>query len=161
MRDMTALYPPVLFLHSLTRWAIVLAGVWLIVAAIGSLGRGGASGASPVRLPWKAYANGLRAQLVLGLVLLFISPTAQFAWANMGLAMKTRLLRFFTIEHTVMMILAIGLAEAGAARARRAGDAQAAARTTLIFGGISLLLICAAIPWPFMGEIARPWFRVW
>lgn len=161
MRDMTALYPPILLLHSLTRWAIVVAGVWLVVAAIRSLGRSVASGASPVGTPWKAYVHSLHVQLVLGVLLMFISPTAQSAWANMGLTMKTRVLRFFTIEHTVMMILAIGLAEAGAARARKAGDAQAAARTTLIFGGLSLLLICAAIPWPFMGDIARPCFRVW
>ena len=95
------------------------------------------------------------------MLLLFISPLALAAWADMGTAMKVRPLRFFTVEHTTMMLVAIGLAEMGAARARKAADASRAARATLIFGGLSLLLILAAIPWPFMGEIARPWLRSW
>ena len=158
---MAAIYPLVLFLHGLNRWFIVLAALWLLLSAATSLGRTSSAETSPVRGPWSAYMGTLRLQFVLGVLLLFISPLALAAWGDMGTAMKVRPLRFFTVEHTTMMIVALGVAEMGAARARKAVDAARAARATLVFGGLSLLLILAAIPWPFMGEIARPWLRSW
>ena len=70
-------------------------------------------------------------------------------------------MRFFIVEHTVMMIVAVAVAQWGSLKSRQAIDAGRSARTSLIFGVVSLLLILAAIPWPFMGEIARPWLRSW
>lgn len=158
---MAAIYPFVLFLHGLTRWIVVIGALWLLMASVTSMGRSGAVGASPVRTPWRVYMGGIHLQFLLGLLLLFISPLALAAWADMGTAMKVRPMRFFTVEHTTMMIVALVVAQIGSARARRAIDARGAARTSLIFGAVSFLLILAAIPWPFMGEIARPWLRSW
>ena len=159
--SMDALYPLVLFLHGLTRWLVLVGGVWLVAASFSSLGRSGAVGASPVLVPWRVFMGGLHLQFVLGVLLLLISPLALAAWSDMGAAMRTRPLRFFTVEHTTMMVVALVVAQMGAVRARKAIDARGAARTSLIFGGVSLLLILAAIPWPFMGAIARPWLRAW
>jgi hypothetical protein len=159
--SMAAFYPFILFLHGLTRWLVLVGGLWLVLASITSLGRSGPVGASPVQTPWRVYMGGLHLQFLLGLVLLFISPLALATWSDMGAAMKVRPMRFFTIEHTTMMIAALGVASVGNARVRRAIDARGAARTSLVFGAISLLLILAAIPWPFMGAIARPWLRSW
>ena len=159
--SMAAIYPFLLFLHGLTRWVVVLGGLWLLFAALSSMGRTSSAQVSPVRVPWRVYMGGLHLQLLLGVLLLFISPLALAAWADMGAAMKVRPMRFFSVEHTTMMIVALVVAQMGAVRARKAIDAARAARTTLVFGGISLLIILAAIPWPFMGEIARPWLRSW
>lgn len=158
---MAALYPFILFLHGLTRWLVLVGGLWLVLASISSLGRPGPVGASPVRMPWRVYMGGIHLQFLLGLVLLFISPLALATWSDMGTAMKVRPMRFFTVEHTTMMLVALVVAQMGSSRVRRAVDARGAARTSLVFGAISLLLILAAIPWPFMGEIARPWLRSW
>ena len=158
---MTALYPSILFLHGATRWLVLIGGLWLVVVSVSSLGRSGPVGGSPVQTPWRVYMGGLHLQVLLGVLLLFVSPLAQAAWGDMGAAMRTRPLRFFTVEHTTMMLVALVLAEMGRARMRRAVDARGAARTSLIFGGISLLLILAAIPWPFFGNIARPLLRSW
>ena len=158
---MAALYPNLLFLHSLTRWIVVLGALWLIVSALSSLGRTSSVETSPVRVPWRVYMGGLHLQLLLGLILLFVSPLALAAWADMGVAMKTRPLRFFAVEHTTLMLLAIVVAQMGAVRARKARDAARAARTTLMFVCLSLLLILVAIPWPFLGQIARPLLRAW
>jgi hypothetical protein len=92
---------------------------------------------------------------------LFVSPLAQASFGDMGTAMKVRPMRFFVVEHTTMMLVALVVAQVGSLKSRRAITSAAAARTSLIFGGLSLLLILAAIPWPFMGEIARPWLRSW
>ncbi|WP_396625381.1 hypothetical protein [Luteitalea sp.] len=158
---MAAIYPFLLFLHALTRWFVVLGGVWLVLSALGSLGRGGSGDVAPVRTPWKAYMGSIHLQLLLGIVLLFVSPLAQASFGDMGTAMKVRPMRFFVVEHTTMMLVALVVAQVGSLKSRRAITSAAAARTSLIFGGLSLLLILAAIPWPFMGEIARPWLRSW
>ena len=160
-RSMAALYPIVLFLHSLTRWVVVLGAIWLIVAALSSLGRTSSVETSPVRVPWRVYMGGLHLQFLLGVILLLVSPLALAAWADLGAAMKVRPMRFFAIEHTTMMVLAIVVAQMGAVRARKARDAARAARTSLVFGGLSLLVILVAIPWPFLGQIARPLLRAW
>ena len=158
---MAALYPTILFLHALTRWIVVLGGLWLIVAAATSTSHRGATAEAPVRTPWKVYMGGLHLQLLLGLLLLFVSPLALASWGDMGTAMKVRPMRFFVVEHTTMMVVALALAQWGSIKARQAIDAGRSARTTLVFGVISFLLILAAIPWPFMGEVARPWLRSW
>ena len=158
---MAAFYPIILFLHSLNRWVVVLGALWLLVAALSSLGRTSSVGTSPVRVPWRVYMGGLHLQFVLGLLLLFISPLAQAAWADLGAAMRARPLRFFAIEHTTLMVVALVIAQMGAVRARTARDAAGSARTTLVFGGLSLLVILVAIPWPFLGQIARPLLRGW
>ena len=158
---MAAIHPLILFLHGLNRWVIVLGGLWLLLAAASSLRRTSSADLSPVRVPWRVYMGGLHLQLLLGLVLLFISPLVQSAWADLGGAMKVRPLRFFAVEHTTLMIVAFVLAQAGSIRARKALDAARAARVSLTFGGLSLLLILVATPWPFLGAIARPWLRSW
>lgn len=158
---MAAIYPLVLSLHGLTRWIVVIGGLWLILAAISSLGRTSSADVSPMRVPWRVYMGGLHLQFLLGLLLLFISPLALATWADMGGAMKVRPMRFFAVEHTTMMLVAFVIAQMGSIRARKALDAARAARVSLAFGGVSLVLILAAIPWPFFGEIARPWLRSW
>ena len=159
-RSMAALYPIVLLLHGLNRWLVLLAALWLLATTVSPAGRQ-APTTSPVRVPYHVYLSTLRVQFLLGVLLLFISPIARAAWSDMGAAMRDRMLRFFSIEHTVMMVLAVGLAEAGMARVIKAKDGRGAARPALIFGLLSLLVILAAIPWPFREAVARPWLRGW
>src|SRR5690606_15087699 len=46
-------------------------------------------------------------QLLVGLVLYFISPIVDQVYADFGAAMKDAMLRFWGMEHFVMMLLAI------------------------------------------------------
>ena len=126
--SMAAFYPFILFLHGLTRWLVLVGGLWLVLASITSLGRSGPVGASPVQTPWRVYMGGLHLQFLLGLVLLFISPLALATWSDMGAAMKVRPMRFFTIEHTTVMIAALGVASVGNARVLRAEEHDEARR---------------------------------
>ncbi|MBA2353955.1 MAG: hypothetical protein H0V80_04710 [Acidobacteria bacterium] len=63
--------------------------------------------------------GALHLQFLLGVLLLFISPLALATWGDMGTAMKVRPMRFFTMEHTTMMIVAMVVAQMGAIRARK------------------------------------------
>ena len=159
-RSMAALYPFIVFLHGLNRWVVLVGALWLLVTSLLPASRQAAT-PSTVRLPYSVYLNAMRLQFVLGVVLLFISPLAQAAWSDFGAAMANKGLRFFMVEHTSMMFVAIGLAEAGMARVSKARDGRTASRAALIFGTLSLLVTLAAIPWPGREIIGRPLFRTW
>jgi magnesium-transporting ATPase (P-type) len=82
-------------------------------------------------------------QLVIGLVLYFISPKVIFE----GAAMKDIVARFFLVEHISMMIFGILLITIGYMRAKRQLP-ENSAKTITIFYGIALLVILYMIPWP-------------
>ncbi len=82
-------------------------------------------------------------QLIIGLILYFISPKVNFS------LLSEKLYRFYTVEHTAGMLIAITLVTIGYSRSKRATDAVAKQRLVGIFYGLGLLLILASIPWPF------------
>jgi uncharacterized protein YacL len=92
-------------------------------------------------------------QLIFGLILLFISPKVQFS----GEFMKNAVLRFYTIEHTVLMLLAILLITLGYGKAKRAINERASVKMTRLYYGFGLLLILISIPWPFR-NLGAGWF---
>ena len=84
-------------------------------------------------------------QLILGFILYFISPKVQFTDGFM----KDEVLRFYGVEHITLMLVAIGLITAGYSLSKRAESSEAKFKKLAIFFTIGLLLILAAIPWPF------------
>jgi hypothetical protein len=123
-----------LFIHSLLRWVVLLAGFYAVAAAFGR------RDARPGR--W--FAISLDIQVLLGLILYWLSPITSGAIGNMGEAMQNRVVRFWAVEHVTSMIVAVALAHVGVARARK-GKGGAAVLFLL-----ALLAILAGIPWPFM-----------
>ncbi len=89
-------------------------------------------------------------QFLLGLALYALSDFVQFH----GAVMKDKLLRFYTVEHAFMMLIAIILITIGYSKTKRSDNPG---KTLLTFYGIALLLILLAIPWPFRGLNAG-WF---
>ncbi|WP_149242086.1 cytochrome B [Dyadobacter sp. 32] len=81
-------------------------------------------------------------QLLIGLILFFMSPKVNFD------LIKEKVFRFYSIEHGFMMIIAVILVTMGKARAKKlaGGDKH---RTILVFYSMALIIILAAIPWPF------------
>ena len=71
--------------------------------------------------------------------------------------MKDPYLRFFQMEHPVSMILAIVLITLGHGMAKKAVSDEVKYKKALRYFILALLLILAAVPWPFR-EIGRPWF---
>jgi hypothetical protein len=142
------LYPTLLFIHSVLRWLVLGFAVNALLRAW----RGRASSAAYTaqdRLGALLFVAAFHIDVVLGLTLYSVSPVAQTALANFGAAMKVGQLRFFVMEHPVMMLLAVVLATVGSVRIKRAASDAQKHQRTLVFFGIALLLILAAIPWPF------------
>ncbi len=146
-----------LLLHSLVRWLILLTGIWAFIRAWQ-----GVSSKSPYSsADTKAglfFMIFLDIQFLLGLILFFISPLVKTALGDMGAAMKVTPLRFFTIEHTTMAILAIALVHIGRARIKKTTEDAKKHKLALIFFGLALLLILLLIPWPFREVLGRKWF---
>ena len=93
-------------------------------------------------------------QLLIGLVLYFISPKVQ---SMSGAVMKDPIARFFTVEHITMMLLGIIVITIGYSKAKKAADSTQKFKTTFIFFLIGLLLILSRIPWPFQ-QYGASWF---
>lgn len=92
-------------------------------------------------------------QLLIGLVLYFMSPLVSFSEGFM----KETITRFFTIEHTTIMVLAIVVITMGYSKAKRKEDDSQKFKTTFIYYLIGLILILVSIPWPFRG-LGTGWF---
>ncbi|MBX7234631.1 MAG: hypothetical protein K1X65_09625 [Caldilineales bacterium] len=146
------MYDFLLTLHSLLRWVVVIAAVLAVVR--GFLGWSG-------KRPWSGlddrlgliFTISLDVQVLLGLLLYFVlSPITRAALSNLSAAMSNDVTRFFLAEHFPLMLIAVVLAHIGRSRARKAADNQKKFRQTAIWFGIALLLILAAIPWPFLAS---------
>jgi hypothetical protein len=154
------MYQSALWLHSLLRWAVLLTGLVAWFRAIGG---------SVARRAWTAqdelwgivFIMALDLQLLVGLVLyIFLSPITKIAFQNFGAAMRIDTTRFFAVEHVTAMVIAIALAHIGRVRVRRTGDDARRHRLVMIFFGLSLVIMVASIPWPFLPPpfVSRPWF---
>jgi len=97
-------------------------------------------------------------QLLTGLGLYFMGEWFE-RLKHLGDNMKDAKLRFFTMEHALLMIIAWILVHVGRVVVKKAPASSAKFKKSLIFFGIVLLLILIAIPWPFRDAVARPWFR--
>ncbi len=80
-------------------------------------------------------------QLLIGIVLYFLSPFVQF---NSG-TMKDATTRYFTVEHWVMMIIAIVLITIGYSKSKKLILPEAKHKTIAIFYLIAFLVIIGAI----------------
>lgn len=135
--------------HSGLRWVVLVLLILAVVSAYRSW-KGGAAGS---RLPLYAMI-AVHVQLLLGLWLYFLpSPYVKFTEGFM----KDSLLRFYSVEHLALMLLAIFTITAGYSRAKAKLTDAARGRTTFMYYVIALLLILLAIPWPFRG-LGAGWF---
>ena len=88
---------------------------------------------------------GAHIQLLLGLILYFVSPNgfSNFSGANM----KDSTARLLMLEHPLMMLIAIILITVGYSTAKKIIDGPKRHKRILIFYGLGLILILSRIPW--------------
>ena len=148
-------YEIVLFLHSWVRWFILVLGLVVIIKAYS-----GWFGHKPYLKGDNGMSAGfmglLHLNLLLGLILyIFLSPYTQQAFQDFGAAMKDSYLRFWAVEHTLVNIIAVVVAQIGRIKAKKAVTDLAKHKTTAIWYTIAFILLLSRIPW---AEGAR-WFR--
>jgi heme A synthase len=130
--------------HSHTRWLVLLTAVIAIIMPFINN-----SVSSKSKLPGLAFMIMCDIQLLMGLTLYFVfSPLGLQAFdQGMAFVMKTAEVRKIAVEHFILMLGAVTLAHIGYIKVKKATEASALKKASLIFFGLSLVLILAGIPW--------------
>ena len=147
----------VLVLHNILRWAVLLFGLWTLLNAISGVVSKKNYTSSDSRSNF-LFMLSCDIQLLLGLVLYFTNSWAD-RLKDLGNNMRDANNRFFTMEHGLLMIIALILVHVGRVSVKKAATPAAKHKRSLIYFGLAMVLILASIPWPFREEIARPLLR--
>jgi hypothetical protein len=91
-------------------------------------------------------------QLLLGIILYFVSPVVIFE----GASMKNAVARYWLVEHAVMMLIAVVLITMARITAKKMTDAVAKHKRLFIFNLIALLIILVAIAQSGRGFFSFP-----
>lgn len=138
--------------HSILRYvALVLLLILLINSLIGMINKSENSLQSKRISLYTMLVFHL--QLILGIVLYFTSPKVIFD----SMTMKNAMLRFFALEHPLLMIIAIVLITIGHIKAKRKSSSKSY-KILFIFSLIALIILIAGIPWPFRESLGATWF---
>ncbi|MBZ4043409.1 hypothetical protein [Flavobacterium hibisci] len=86
---------------------------------------------------------GTHTQLLIGLILYFVSPLGKDALGQMSNAA----LRLTSLEHPLINLIAIALITIGWSKHKKLINSEAKFKTFAIFYGIGLVLILSRIPW--------------
>jgi len=129
--------------HSGLRWIVLLV---LLVAIFRALIRRGTKEYDKSDQKLNLFALIFtHIQVTIGIILIFVSSKISFdpGW------MKVSYMRFYMMEHIPLMLIAAILLTIGRRKAEQKATSTRKHTTIVVFYGITLLLILAAIPWPF------------
>lgn len=147
-----------LHVHSIARWLLLLL---LLIAIFNSMVAGKRPFIRTDARTGLILTIVADLQLLIGISLWFLGGFGykQIKAFGMGPVMKDSYMRFFAIEHTLLMLIAIILIHIGKAQGRKAISDKAKHNRTMVYYLIALILILVAVPWPsreiFQG---RGWF---
>lgn len=143
---MTA-YSALLHAHSGLRWLVLLLLIFIVIKSLVGMFSGGTY-AKLDKIFSSSTVGLMDLQFLIGMILYFISPIAKQArGAGIGNMMADSTLRFWGMEHLVVMVLAIAAAHVGKVMAGKSDDSWVKFRFQTIFFGLSLLLVLFGIPW--------------
>src|SRR5690606_11202115 len=152
------MYPTLLATHSLVRWLVLAALLIAITCAYsGWLSKRKFSRFDNAVRHWTTTIAHI--QLILGLWLYVISPFSNHFLRHFPETVHQRHFRFFGMEHSLMMVVAVVLVTIGSAKAKRKAADNEKFKTMAIWYTIGLLIILASIPWAFSPFTSRPNFR--
>lgn len=133
--------------HSGFRWLILLLVIILILKSLVGLFNSG-NYTKLDNILSASFVGLMHLQLLIGLVLyFFLSPMTDMAFKDFGSAMKDSELRFWAVEHFIVMLFAVVAAQVGRSISKKANDHSVKFRFQSIFYGVALLLMLFGIPW--------------
>jgi hypothetical protein len=148
------MYNFLLGLHNLLRWIILLLLLVNLVRHLIVINRPFTAIDKKLGL-WLMISAHI--QLVVGLYQWFAGAWGFQNFKNNGAAqvMQNSTERFFAVEHTVSMIIAIALITIARGIFRKQIPDSKKHRRCILLYALALVLILAMIPWPGMDEIGR------
>lgn len=148
----------ILMIHNILRWGVLLFGLWTVLNALSGVfaKRKFNTGDNKSNLLFMICCD---IQLLLGLILYFNGSWFALLKSSGKIVMKDAAMRFFAVEHAVMMIIAWLLVHIGRSMVKRSTTDVQKHKRMLIYFGLAFIIILAMIPWPFRQiGIGRPWF---
>jgi len=97
-------------------------------------------------------------QLLIGLALYYVEGVYKDL-PDMKSIMSDKATRFYTVEHEIMMIIALILVHVGRVKVKKAITDSSKFKKSLVFFGLAFLIILYAIPWMFRDSIGKPYFE--
>jgi len=134
------MYNGLLFAHSYLRYILLVLLVIVVITSLLGLAN---------KKPYTNTDNKLslflfistHLQLLIGLILFFVSPVVQFS----GEAMKNSETRYWLVEHNTAMIIAVIFITLARTTAKKMADSQAKHKRMFIFNLIALVIIVLTI----------------
>lgn len=143
------MYTAVQHLHSYWAYLVLLVVVLATLNAIVKFAGKKPFGPQDFRISLFALIT-MHLQLVIGLVLYFVSPYfSAFSTEGMSAIMNNDTLRLFLIEHPTNMILAIVFITIGYSKHKKKLSSSKKFKTLSIFYSIALILLLLRIPWQY------------
>ncbi|MCP4457965.1 MAG: hypothetical protein GY816_08075 [Cytophagales bacterium] len=133
--------------HSGLRWLILLLIVFLILKSLIGWFSGGIYSKFD-KILGSATVGLLDLQLILGFLLYFLHSAFT---KNLTFNMSNTSERFWSVEHLILMILAISAAHIGKVKAKKSEINRTKFKFQAIFFFISLILMIMGIPWNRIG----------
>ena len=134
--------------HSGLRWVVLALLIAAIVKAFSGKNGGKTMKNEDKKVPLFALI-ATHIQMLVGLILYFISPYVVFAADTM----KDNIKRFYTMEHILLMVIAVILITIGYSKAKKSSNWK----PLFTYYLIGLILILVSIPWPFR-NLGAGWF---
>lgn len=153
------MYIYLLSAHSIIRWFVVIGVIYTLFRAYSGLFNARSYGKND-DIARKYTVISAHIQFVLGILLYFFGPLTKYFMSNFSTAIKIKEIRFYGMEHSVVMLLAIILLTIGSAISKKKTEDSAKLKTLAIWFTIALILILLMTPWPFSMFSERPLFRL-
>jgi hypothetical protein len=138
----------VLYAHNILRWGVLLFGLWTVLNALtGVLAkRRYNNNDNRSNLLFMVFCD---IQLLIGLVLYFNGAWFTMIKTDAKEVMKDSAMRFFAVEHILMMVIAWLLVHVGRSMVKRCNNDAKKHKKMLVYFGLAFIIILAMIPWPF------------
>lgn len=156
MRQITYMNALVI-LHSYLRWIILVLLLASIVKSYSGWKGNKTLSAGDKKL-WLFTMISAHTTLLIGLILLLFGRFGMFTVTlpEGTSVMKDAFFRFYWVEHSTMMIIAVVLITIGRGQAKKSIADAVKYKKAFWFFLIALLVVLASIPWPFREAIGRP-----
>ena len=140
-----------LLLHSITRYLVLIALIGVIIQSLVGLAQNKPYGSLENKAGLYLFIF-THTQLLLGLILYFVSPVVVFS----GASMKDSAARYWLVEHNSIMLIAIILITMARITAKKMSTDAAKHKRLLIFNAIALVLIVLGISMSGRGFFGLP-----
>ena len=134
------MYNALLVAHSYLRYIVLVLLIIVIITSLMGMMNKKPHSSTDNRLGLFLFIS-THLQLLIGLILFFVSPVVQFS----GAAMKDATTRYWLVEHNTAMLIAIVLITLARTTSKKMADGPSRHKRMFVFNLIALAIIVVAI----------------